>query len=594
MRTGPGKTGSKVSFTAGRSTLALPWSPRRRVVEDGLVLRAIDDGAGGVLITRGFPDNDLSLVTLDRAGREVRELPIELSSDSAPMLRAAMLHDGILYLVYYDNPTLQNYLVRYVRRRSGYASLGEAMPLPSLEDPSGGTYEMIPAVFLLEAADGVHVVGGTLQGAIDDDGSLSASRVENCSRVLEAVALPQGPVTLCVQAKERGPAAPFELHGPDGVPLPEIERDSGIPFGLHVADGEVALRFASSPRSLAAMLEFDLQRTNSGWLEFGTDNIEGRIPWSQIYYLNGFLDFLLLGNGDREAWGAFAPVLAGMRTRLDQEVPIALGHWQAGRFETRAFTVDRSPALFAVQTSRLLLLAARYARELNGARHLPGYRGLRAAVTTLDGHIDVLTHRGQDPHWWPPGTPYLKWPKGSAFPFDGLNVPYNHQNEWAYALLRAGSGERSVSTAKAIVAQFVRRIAPGGRLPLAGTWDYWWGQAYDGWRKDEGVSVNTPEYDGDHLKAAASFRSIDAMSALAAAPMLGPVTRSQLRSSAAALIRKGALYPFVGYELRRAGLEVELPQAVVRRHIRVSSPWELQNAAWVYSAELDRLRSKTR
>lgn len=583
-------TPARVGFAGGWSTLALPWGRHRRVTEDGVVLEAVDDGAGGVLLTRGFPANDFELVTLGPGGAPVGALPVVHTSGSAPMLRAAAVDGGTLHVVYYDNPTLTNYLARYRRGPGGYAPLGDPVALPSLEDPSGGTYEMIPAVFLVGTDDGLHIIGGTLDATVQADGALSVSRVENCSRVLEAIASPTGPVLLCAQEDERGPAAPFELHGPEGVPLPAIDRDAGIPYGLRVAGGSVRVRFASSPRTLAAMLRFDLARTGAGWLEFGTDNVEGRIPWSQIYYLNGFLDFLLLGKDGSDGWQAFTPVLAGMRARLDQELPIATRHWRRGRYETRAFTVDRVPALFAVQTSRLLLAAERYAAEVEEPRGLPGYRRLRTAVTRLTGHIEVLARQGQEPRWWPTGAPYLKWPRGSAFPFDGLNVPYNHQNEWAYALARAGRSEQASRTARSIVAGFLRQIAPGGRLPRSGTWDYWWGQAYDGWTEDDGVSVNMPAYDGDHIKAAASFRSIDAMSALAVAPQLAPRTRSHLRASASRLVRQGHLYPFVSYELRRAGREVRLPRAVVRRHLRVSSPWELQSAAWAYAAELERLR----
>lgn len=589
VRIGSGAVQSEVSFARGRSTLDLPWSPGRRVVADGLVLQAIDDGAGGALVTRGFPRNDLSLVTLDEAGMRLDEVDISLSEDSASMLRGATFDRGVLYVVHYDNPTLVNYLTRFERRADGYVALGDPLPLPSVEDPTGGTYEMIPPVFLVAADDGMHLLGGTLDATIDAEGELAPSRAPNCLRALEAVAVPEGPVVLCLQKEERGPGAPYELHGPEGVDLPSFVADAGIPFRLRVEDGRVGLSFANTPSTLASMLEFDIERANAGWLEFGTDNVEGRVPWSQIYYLNGFLDFLLLADDSRERWGDFSAVLRGMRSRLDQEMAIVDRHWREGRFETRAFTVDRSLALFAVQTSRLLLVMQRYLSELPDPSVLPGYRQLRADAARLTGHIDVMTLDGQEPWWWPQGVPYLAWPKGSAFSFDGLNVPFNHQNEWAYAVTRAGVGPGPRADAQAIVSQFLRRIAPDGRLPATGTWDYWWGKAYDGWTEAEGVSINNPEYDGDHLPAVISFRSIDAMSALALGSTLDPTTRSHLEASAAALVAKDKLYPFVGYELRRAGVDVELPEEVIRRYIRVSSPWELQNAAWAYSAELERL-----
>lgn len=594
VRVGSGAATSGVSFDGERSTVRLPWSPRRRVIEDGVVLQAIDDSSGGALITRGHPRNRLTLVTLDESGRRRGELTIRSSPSSVPMLRAVAFHRGSLHVVYYDNPSLTNYLARYKRRPGGYVRWGEPVALPTLEDPAGLTYDMIPAISLVAAGDELHLIGGTLSATVNKDGTLTSSRVPNCLRVLEAVALPRGPVVLCLQKRERGPSAPFELHGPEGMQLPRLGGADGVPFGLGVVDGKVRIKVADTARGLAAMLRFDLQRANSGWLEYGTDNVEGRVAWSQIYYLNGFLDFLMLAGGDEQDWQNFSSLLAQMRSRLDQEVVMADRHWRSGRYQTRAFSVDRSRALFAVQTSRLLLLMERYADELRDPAALPGHRELRAAVTRLTGHIERLARDGQESHWLPPGEPYLKWPQGSAFSFDGLNVPYNHQNEWAYALLRTEANQKAKATARAIGAHFLRRVAPDGRLPHTGSWDYWWGQAYDGWTEADDVSDNKPAYDGDRIEAWISFRSIDAMSALAAAPMLDPATRLHLRSSAASLVREGKLYPFVGYELRRAGLATDLPRAVARRYVRVSSPWELQNAAWAYSAELARLAANER
>lgn len=583
-----GTSGVPVSFLDGRSEFALPWAQSRRITVDGIALWAEDDGAGGAVLVRGTPANDLAIVPLDAGGVPRSRLIMTHSPGSAPMLRAAAFHAGLLHVVYYDNPTLANYLVRYRREETTYVSQGDRLRLPSLEDPAGGTYEMIPAVFLVPQGEDLHVIGGSLDARIDPQGKLTEARIGNCSRVLEAAATPSGPVSLCVQAREGGGAAPFELHGPVGMVLPEAVG-RGIPYGLHYSRGGIRLSFADSLEGYAQMLRFDLERTNAGWLEFGTDNIEGRIPWSQVYYLNGFLDFIMLASDRPGTWTAFAPILTGMRDRLDREIAIADAHWQRGRFATRAFTVDRSPALFAVQTSRLLLLADRYVREMQHPVELLGHDDLRTAVANLREHIDVLADGGQPTHWLPPGAPYLKWPKGSGFYFDGLNVPYNHQNEWAYSL-QAGSREdrrsRSAAASQAVIAHFLRRIAPDGRLPLTGEWDYWWGQAYDGWSASDGLSVNRRDYPGDHIKAWISFRSIDVMSSLAVAPRYDATIGANLFSSSAALIAAGKLYPFVAYELRLAGQTAKLPKEVARRYIRVSSPWELQNAAWAYDSVL--------
>ncbi|MBU1307621.1 MAG: hypothetical protein KKF33_19120 [Alphaproteobacteria bacterium] len=554
---------------------------RARLTAEHLVLASLNDKAGGVQIFRSVPFNRLFIQPI---GDDQTALPVGLGLDSPAEFRAATVHGGDLYVVYYDNPSRTNYLLRARRASDGFEMVGQPTPLPSLEDPAGGTYEMIPQIRLFSIKDELHIVGGTLNAVLRADGILAEGRLDNCSRAVESVATPQGPVVLCVQKEARGQSAPFSLQGPEGVVLPILGPD--VPYDLRIENGKVTISHAREPAEFAAMLRFDIERLNDGTLEYGIDNVEGRIPWSQIYYLNGFLDLLGLSAQRPEQWNSFGPLLAEVRSRLDMEVTLLDQQWLAGRFKTRAFSVDRSLQLFAVQTSRLLLLLERYQRELVSPRPIASLPTLTEAVRTLDGHIDQLRTDGQPAWWLPPGQPFLAWPKGSAFYFDGLNVPFNHQNEWAYSLLRTGEPS-STTTAMAIINHFLRRIAPDGTLPLSGVWDYWWGRAYDGWTEDMGYSINTPNYPGDHGRAWISFRSIDTMSMIAASPNLPRTTAQALIASAARLVTEGKVYPFVGYELQRAGYMARPNTDVARRYVRVSSPWELQNAAWAIDALLN-------
>ena len=547
----------------------------------GVVLYETDQ-FGGASITRSIPQTRLALSLSTADGRLA--VPIAHSPDSAPEFRAAIVHDDKLNVVYYDNPTLGNYLVRYTRSDDGTLVTGRPLRLPSLEDPAGRTYEMIPAVFLVPAGRDLHIVGGTLNARLDAEGTLHEERIANCSRVLEAVPTPAGPVVLCVQSVEDGPTPPFQLVGPAEVTLPAL--GPGVPYALRVVGEQVETSDARSAADFARMLHFDLDRLNGGWLEYGTDNVEGRIPWSQIYYLNGYLDFLRLSASGRP-WTAFEAPLAHIRQRLAEEIRILNSHWLSGRFRTRAFSVDRSLQLFAVQTARLLLLFDRYHQELAAPTDVSALDDMREAVSQLEGHIDLLVRSGEPPSWIPEGHAHLAWPKGSAFAFDGLNVPYNHQNEWAYGVLRAGN-VRDAAAPLEIIQHFLRRIAPDGVLPLTGIWSYWWGRAYDGWDEQAGISVNTPAYPGDKGSAWISFRSIDVMSALAAAEQLPDRIAGRLYASAARLVEHGLVYPFVSYELQRAGFHALPDEKVARRYARISSPWEVQNAAWAYAALLSK------
>jgi hypothetical protein len=134
-----------------------------------------------------------------------------------------------------------------------------------------------------------------------------------------------------------------------------------------------------------------------------------------------------------------------------------------------------------------------------------------------------------------------------------------------------------------ILEHFLARIAPSGHLPPSGKWDYWWGMAYDGWTDADQVSVNRPSYDGDRHKAWISFRSIDVMALLAGADRLPDGMRHRLVESALTLVGRGDLYPFVSYELmERHARTPALSPVVANAYLRVSSPWELQSAAWAY------------
>lgn len=548
--------------------------------EDGVVLKQLDDSHGGVSIVRGLSRNELRIEPSFGKGPSLK---VSHTPNSAVEFRDAAIHGGNLILVYYDNPSQKNYVAAYGWSGDGYALINAPYPLPSFEDPAGSTYEMIPATFLLPSESELWVVAGNLEAVLGDAGVKSTRRYQNCSRVIEAAVTANGPVALCVQKVDDGHAAPFEIHAPSGLDVPELR--GGIPYNLRFRGGEILIDGAESNQDFAAMFRFDLQRLNSGWLEYGIDNTEGRVAWSQIYYLNGLMDFILLqGAGDGGQWGEFSELAAQASDRLDRELALLSDVWVSGRYRTRAFSFDRSAQLFAVQSSRLLLLLHRYQNEIAHAESLAAYASLRRDVSSLKGHIELLSSSGQQPHWIPTGNWHLVWPKGSAFYFDGLNVPFNHQNEWAYAVHSVGLANSDA--AADITAHFLRRVAPDGFLPLNGVWDYWWGSAFDGWTADDDISTHTPNYVGDHGKAWISFKSIDVMSALSAADGLDPAVRSALVNSATHLIQKGELYPFVSQELRRFDLLPQLDQSVARRYVRVSSAWEVSNAAWAYQSLL--------
>lgn len=543
----------------------------------GFPLALIDSPDNPVVFFREYPQGNLFLIPF--FGKS--QLQIRHAQDREPIYRTSILHKGVIYLVYYDNPTSGNWLVRISPGKNGWGVIGPPVKLPSLKDPAGATYEMIPRMEFLSNGDKLWLTGGTLRAEIMSDGQIFEEHFEGCLRAVEVVLVSDTPVALC--ASSDSTQVPWVLAGQGKPTL--LDPKKGIPWNLRVNDKDLLVDYAVVPQDLSRMLMRDLSRTQQeGWMEFGINNDEGRIPWSQIYYLNGFLDMVSLARSDVRAAEVFLPLLPLIRQRLDLEMQLIDQHWRSGRYRTRAFTVDRSPALFAVQTARLLLLMQRYLTEIPLAKPLPGYADVQDSVASLRGHIDVLARKGESSRWIQHGRPHLRWPKGSKFYFDGLNVPFNHQNEWAYSILRAGTSQSHYyRAAEEIIGFFKEKVASGGELPAEGVWDYWWGRAYDGWVYSDGVSLNKPSYPGDKIKAWISFRTIDAMALVSAYSVLPYAEREIMLRSVARLVHEGKLYPFAAYELYRLGMLVFPSLSVAQSYARVSAPWELQSAVWALS-----------
>ena len=424
-----------------------------------------------------------------------------------------------------------------------------------------------------------------MQVEIGPEGPRSVTRLPACRPIVETVATPAGLAHLCVSATPNAAGArPLVIVAPPGVAVPPLDPGSGVPWRLAWSRGALQVDHARSAAQLRHLLRRDIAGTSpGGWMEFGINNEEGRIPWSRIYYLNGLLDLLDLARRDAALLELFGPLLGEVRQRLDLEMQWLDEHVAAGRHRTRAFTVDRSRALFGVQTGRFLLVMHRYLTEVPGARPLASYAALRRAVPLLEGHIEVMATSGEEPRWIRPGRHHLRWPKGSKFYFDGMPVPYNHQNEWAYAVIATAGEDTPASSLRAatdVLTHFTDRLAPGGTLPASGQWDYWWGRAYDGWDESAGLSVNMPRYGGDRIKAWISFRTIDAMSLVTGAPRLGAEVARNARASAQALTARGALYPFTNHAWVDAAAAIHLGSPVAHEYVRVSAPWEIGSAVW--------------
>lgn len=530
-------------------------------------------------------DGQLFRLTYNRSGQLLKKQAIEFDGIDFPIFRASAVGKGRLYWVVYDNKKRKNYLMDIDHGQGG---AGLKVELPTFYPPAGGTYEMEPPVFFEgDAERGFELIAGALHAKIKD-GQVEGQRLSYCETVIETVFTPEGPVVLC-RAPE-GKSSPYLLSTVGRGEPKYLDMAEGIPWKLNYlqTDGSSSVRHAKSKNDIAEMFLWDMRHgQQSGVLEFGVNNTEGRIPWSQIYYLNGLMDVLLLSDVNQDAQGIFGSLSSDLLRRITLEIRSLDDLLDKDQgFYTKGFTHDRSPALFAVQTSRLLLLFDRYAEDFPDAPKLRNTEKLRRKVANLEGHIDQLAHEGEDPAWMKTGSAHLRWPKCSAFYFDGMPVPFNHQNEWAYSLFNAARvrGEStdspSLNDQRDIIEFFMQRLSDHGGFPSKEKWYYWYGHAYDGWTEADGRSCNMPTYPGDHGLAWISFRTIDFMSVLSALDFVKGLDKERLLDSAVDAVKYGDVFPFASRSLLAVGKTPQMQIPVLERYYRVTAPWELSNAPW--------------
>lgn len=367
------------------------------------------------------------------------------------------------------------------------------------------------------------------------------------------------------------PSEPFKLAilTPTGVVLQSLPVSQGTPWGVEWQGDSVVLRIASRAADYRAVLRYDLARMPfSGAMDFGVNNHEGRVAWSQAYYLQGLVSLLQEHPVTDDALNS------AVRKRLEAEVDY-LARLTSNDYPglaARRYSIDREALLFALHLGRVAhLLGNVKAAGVSDATMKSALSTLEKKLLTLEDTVErqVLQSAIEN------NLPTLAYRRGLPFWADGANVPHNYVSGYMSGLLVDGgiSGtQRSRQLAKFIVdSEF------SGKLPVA--WRYWAGTGGSGWQEQSGISLNTPAWVGDRgALAHISYRSMDAVS-LAQLERLAPsdVVSQKLIEHFAALTARGWLLPFVNEELRIKDRARPLEVTVARYYSRSAAVWELQS-----------------
>ena len=564
------------------------------LIGKGIPVDLVQTDSHLLAIVRHWPSSSLKLISWDSTGLlETTTLPGQ-EDDLSLIFRGLTKDKDHLYIVVYDNAALENRLLIYSQENLEFLT---QVALPSFQPEAGHTYEMEPPVSLHVNSSGkLEIFAGTLHATLIN-GEIVENRLDGCSKILETKRGFDSTIGVLCESndyfEERWPdrEGGFQLATIDeaGFEWTQIETQ-GAPFNLRYDDVQKTFVWQDSGETaLSSFLRFEiLNGQANGLLEFGVNNRVGRISWSQIYFLNAFLDLL-----DGTIRTVDNPILLDEKfleslwQRLTLEIQALNQILCIDGYESLPFTINREPATFAVQTSRIALLYERLVNYVPNIENSIGcIKEVAESSSTLENHIEVIAEE-EIPGWLQAGTSYLKWPKDSAFYFDGLNVPYNHQNEWALGILKLQErfqiDSDTVTAAEEILSYFYLQIIKpeGGGLPKDGRWPYWWGTASDGWEETTEISTNMPTYTGDTGDAWISFRSIDSFAMLEWSDSLGQGAQENLVTSLIRLIESGQILPQVARDLPSSKRGINFDKAAIGVFGRASSPAEIPETVWI-------------
>ncbi len=547
-------------------------------------IKIMDNSNNYFVLFRELITNHLLIAKIDKKNYSFIFYKIDENTDSFLDFRNSIVFNNELILIAYESKKSQNTLISY-NINNNFQKIQE-IKLPSLEDPAGRTYEVIPKIMILKNKNStaLYILGGRMYIKYENL-SIQELQVPPDTEVFTDALIKDGKVYSIYRNK----FGRYIVYGLSDRVRYFIGKNFEIIYKLYDSQNRIKFKkLGSNMDGLVEMFIYDfLNNKGSGSLYLGSNNIEGWSAWAQIYYLNGFLSFLEIAKSDIEFYGIFKRYIDLIKNRLDLEIFLLIQQYKSkDGFGCRVFSVDRSLSNFAVQSSRFAMLLDRYLKLFPDDDVKNVYKELSSDVISLENHMEILekgTSNVVSEEWNKFNSYYLRWPKGNKFYFDGLPVPYNHQNEWASFLLQSHNDKKGIG--KSIIMLFLNHITNNlnnKNLPKNAIWPYWWGKAWDGYLFYENISVNKKQYFGDKGNGWISFRSIDAISILKLYNSKKMDGLENYKNNIFSFIIDGHLYPFVSSEFLSSKIVPLLDRKTIARYIRFTSPWEFDNAVWAY------------
>jgi len=359
------------------------------------------------------------------------------------------------------------------------------------------------------------------------------------------------------------------------------------PFHLSVKGGAPDYRRAKTDRDFADLLQFDLTRLRqSGVATFAENNLEGRVAWSAVYYINGLITLASNLPGLGPEFDAIRRS-AKNRVQLELEQLTTLYATAYPSIRVKRYSLDREPIFFLLHQSRIARVFLRAERHLNIDITSNFKRTLIADIEPSNKTIEKLVVESKVK------PSQLRLKKRYPFWSDGANVPWNYQSGWINALSAADLkrlNRKFSSNAQSMLTNLVE-IESLGTNPRA--WRYSAGDFFDGWTREDDISTNTPNWPGDKFStttAHISYRTMDAMALLAGDRVGYKRLRTSLKKHLLSLADSGDLWPLVMDEYHLHGQTYKLPNRKAQYYLRSTEPYQVQNQVWAIAAMTKRFK----
>lgn len=353
----------------------------------------------------------------------------------------------------------------------------------------------------------------------------------------------------------------------------EIER--GVPYALRWDGLKLFYREASSRRDYINLFLFDfLKMRFNGILDFGSNNLEGRVVWSQVYYVNGLLSLLKIDGKDlidNEVRGYLEK-----RARKEISLIADLCDYEYPGYEVKRYSIDRESLLFALHLGRILDLFNRASSVVTNDEKIPLCQiKIKNEMKLLDKTVEEISerHEGDD------SETLMGYRYGYPFWADGANVPFNYISGYIVGLLGFNPDEDDVDRAGKLAKPLISEELKS-KLPKA--WRYWQGVGDRGWKTADRVSLNTPDYVGNKKAIAhITYRTMDAYALLKLYRADDEAVSDGLIQHFRVLVENGYLLPSLNEAFFDHGDDpVVMSPLVVNRYARSAYAYELESQVW--------------